>query len=206
MAKRPQLLNQRRSSGLSHIFFMLCAILVAALMFDLWFVQRYFVVEVSGGSMENTLFDGDVLYADRTAKPQRGDIVIIDVTPYRDDGLFRGEFIIKRLIAFEGDSIQCKGNVLYLKKAGEDKYSRLEEPYTDFPTRDFDEVTVGEGEIFFLGDHRNNSTDSRADGVGCLKLSDVVGVVPKWSVKLKGAIGAWEKFRSLFGVRTKTEE
>lgn len=204
--KRPQLLNQKKSNSLSCLFFLLCTILVAALMFDLWFVQRYFVVEVSGGSMENTLLSGDMLYADRIAEPKRGDIVIIDVKSYQEAGVFRGEYIIKRIIALEGDSILCKENILYLKKAGEDKYTRLEEPYTDFPTRDFDEVTVGEGEIFFLGDHRNNSTDSRVEGVGCLKLSDVVGVVPEWSVKLKGAIGAWERFRSLFNGRTKTEE
>ena len=204
--KRPQLLNPRKSSGFSCIFFILCAVLVAALAFDVWFVQRFFVVEVSGGSMENTLQSGDMLYADRFAAPQRGDIVIIDVTPYREEGMFRGDFIIKRLIAFEGDSIQCKGNVLYLKKAGEDKYTRLEEPYVDFPTRDFEEVTVGEGEIFFLGDHRNNSTDSRVEGVGCLKLSNVVGVVPQWSVKLKGVINKWERVRSFFSARTKTEE
>ena len=206
MVKRPQPLNQRKSNNLSCFFVILCALLAAALLFDLWFVRRYFVVEVSGGSMENTLFDGDMLYADRAVEPQRGDIVIIDVSPYQEDGVFRGDFIIKRLIALEGDSIQCKGNILYLKKAGEDKYSRLEEPYTDFPTRDFGEVTVGEGEIFFLGDHRNNSTDSRVEGVGCLKLSDVVGVVPEWSVKYRKIIGAWEQFRSLFSGRTKTEE
>ena len=206
MVKRPQLLNQRKRSSLSRLFVILCALLVAALMFDVWFVRRFYVVEVSGGSMENTLISGDMLYADRTAVPERGDIVIIDVKPYQDRGIFRGDFIIKRIIALEGDSIQCKGNILYLKKAGEDKYSRLEEPYTDFITRDFEEVTVGEGEIFFLGDHRTSSTDSRAEGIGCLKLSDVVGVVPEWSVKLKKAISAWEHFRSAFGGRTKTEE
>ena len=206
MLKRPQMLNPRKSSRIGSLFFVLCMLIVAALVFDLWFVQRFYAVEVSGGSMENTLMDGDMLYADRVVRPQRGDIVIIDVTPYRERGVFRGDYIIKRIIALEGDTIQCKGNILYLKKAGEDKYSRLEESYTDFVTRDFEEVTVGEGEIFFLGDHRNNSTDSRAEGVGCLKLSDVVGVVPKWSIKNKKIIGAWENFRSRFSGRTKTEE
>ena len=206
MVKRPQMLNQRKSSNLSCIFVILCALLVAALLFDVWFVGRFFVVEVSGVSMENTLKDGDMLYADRVAEPKRGDIVIIDVSSYRDGGVFRGDFIIKRIIGMEGDTILCKEEILYLKKAGEDKYTRLEEPYVEFPTRDFDEITVGEGEIFFMGDHRNNSTDSRVEEVGCLKLSDVVGVVPEWSVKRKKVIGAWEQFRSKFSGKTKTEE
>lgn len=200
MVKRPRMLNEPRRSRLGVVLTVLCVVLVVALLIDIWFVRRFYVVRVSGGSMENTLFDGDTLYADRVAAPKRGDVVIIDVSKYREEMGFRGDYIIKRIIAIEGDSVMCENQTVYLKKAGETEYRQLEEPYTDFPTRDFEEVVVGEGEIFFLGDHRTNSVDSRTETVGCLKLADVVGVVPSWSITNKKAIAAWEQFRVAFGI------
>lgn len=194
------MLNEKRSSAWSSVLLVVCVLLIALLLFDLHFMRQYMVVQVSGGSMENTLRDGDILYADRYAEPRRGDIVIIDVTPYRETLGFGGDFIIKRLIALEGDSVRCEEHVVYVKRAGESEFLPLAETYTgDFRTEDFDEVEVGEGEIFFLGDHRTNSTDSRA--VGCLRLSDIAGVVPDWSVKMRPIVGVWEKFRNLFGTR-----
>ena len=199
MLKRPRMLNEPERSKFNLVFGVLCVILLFALVVDLWFTNRYFVVEISGGSMENTLFDGDVVYADRCQNPERGDIVIIDVTQYREKMGFSGNYIIKRLIALEGDTVLCKNQTLYLKKKGETKYTLLEEPYTDFRTRDFGEIVVGEGEIFFLGDHRTNSVDSRSEFVGCLKMTDVVGVVPSWALNAKTTIASWEHFRSKIG-------
>lgn len=171
------------------------------LFFNVWLYQKHFIVTVQGDSMSTTLSSGDVLYATRSAKNvSRGDVVIIDVTGhpvYRNaDG--SEKLLIKRLIAIEGDSVKCEDGYLYLKKAGEAEYSKLEEPYLTQTTDDFgkfenEEVIVGEGEIFFLGDNRSNSTDARRSG--CMKQEDILGVVPKWAVKNKDAITRWEKFR-----------
>lgn len=202
--KHPEMLNKKKVSVWNSVILIVCAVLICVILFDFWFLQKYIVVEVSGGSMETTLYDGDVLYADRYVKPERGDIVIIDVSPYREQAGFRGDYIIKRIIAMEGDTIKCEAHVVFLRKAGESDFLSLDEPYVNFRTDNFEEVTVGKDEIFFLGDHRNNSTDSRVEAVGCLKLSDVVGVVPKWSVEYKRIINAWETFRSVFkrGIQT----
>lgn len=192
--KPPEPLNRRQSNGWNIAVAVICALLFAVIFFNLWFEQRFLVVEVSGGSMETTLFDGDILYADRQAKPQRGDVVIIDVSKY--GSVFRGELIIKRIIGMEGDALKCEDNAVYLRKAGTSDFVLLDEPYLEFVTGDFDEVVVGEGEIFFMGDHRTNSTDSRRKEVGCLKLSDVLGVVPEWAIRWKDKIAAWESLRT----------
>lgn len=193
------MLNEKES-GVPAALVVACFLLFALFLFDFQFVRQFMAVEVSGGSMETTLFDGDVLYADRFKTPKRGDVVIINVENYRAQFGFRGDFIIKRLIAVEGDSVYCKEGSVYVRRAGFLEYSKIEEPYTgDFVTEDFEEVKVGEGEIFFLGDHRTNSADSRT--VGCLKMKDVAGVVPAWSIKMKSAIKGFENFRNLFAVR-----
>ena len=77
------MLYEKESSGLNCLFFLACLLVVALLLYDLQFTRRYMVVQVSGGSMEVTLFDGDVLFADRYAEPKRGDVVIVNVTNYR---------------------------------------------------------------------------------------------------------------------------
>ncbi len=199
----PKMLNQQKKRSVANcVLAVVCTLLAVFLLFELWFTHAFLAIEVSGESMETTLSDGDILYADRFRTPERGDVVIIDVSAYRKKvDLFSGDYIIKRLIALEGDTVKWVDGAVYLRKAGADDFYSLDEPYVDkaFPTDYFNEVTVGEGGIFFMGDHRNNSTDSRA--VGCLKLSDVIGVVPDWAIRFKEEIGAWESFCSALGGR-----
>ena len=45
---------------------------------------------------------------------------------------------------------------------------------------DLKEVVVGEGEVYFMGDNRKHSRDSRE--IGTRKISDVIGVVDEWSI------------------------
>ena len=46
--------------------------------------------------------------------------------------------------------------------------------------------------MFFLGDNRSDSKDSRY--VGCLPLGDVVGVVPDFALQHKDFITGWVHF------------
>ncbi len=197
--KRPYMLGQEPESLWNAATAVLLCILIAFTLLNFRFLRDIYGVNVSGVSMEDTLKNGDFLYADRNAVPARGDVVIIDVTNYREKFGFSGDNIIKRLIAVEGDTVRITGGNVYLRAAGETEFVPLEEDYTKGATyteKEVFECTVGEGEIFFLGDHRTNSTDSRA--VGCLRLGDVVGVVEKWSLMDKevsrwGAFFKWVK-------------
>ena len=198
MAKRPPMLrasSDRASRTSSVILAVVLALLAVILCADLWFSLTYRLIIVDGRSMEDTLFSGDAIYIEKGAMPERGDIVVIDVTDHPD--LFShssGEerYIIKRVIALEGDEVYSENGTIYLKQAGEEQFAALQENYAIGRTGDFSPVTVGEGELFFLGDNRSVSKDSRL--VGCLPLSDLVGVAPDFALKHKQFITGWVHF------------
>ena len=198
MAKRPPMLrasSDRASRTSSVILAVVLALLAVILCADLWFSFTYRLIIVDGSSMENTLYSGDALYVEKGSLPERGDIVVIDVTDHPD--LFShssGEerYIIKRVIALEGDEVYSENGTVYLKRAGEEQFAALQEDYAIGRTGDFSPVTVGEGEMFFLGDNRSVSKDSRL--VGCLPLSDLVGVAPDFALKHKQFITGWVHF------------
>ena len=190
MTRRPRMLNEPKESAAPYIVFaVVVALLLVVLIVNLLRVTYTFAVGVTGSSMEDTIHGGDILYALPGFDAERGDIVIIDV---HGDPDFEPDTIIKRLIAKEGDCVKCEDGVVYVKPAG-GEYAPLDEPYTKGVTPDFPEVAVGEGEIFFLGDHRDDSRDSTE--VGTRLYSDIIGVVPDWAVSIKWLTTPVEKFR-----------
>ncbi len=204
MISRPRMLNEPPGSGLlsriaTVIVYVLASFLLALLFLNLYFSRNYMFTRVDGRSMQNTLQNNDWLYTDTRAAAERGQVVIIDVTDYPDkykpdkDNADQERSIIKRLIAVEGDCVKCEYGIVYVKYAG-GEYRALEEDYAYGTTGDFKEVEVGEGEIFFLGDNRSISHDSRA--VGCLKYSDIIGVVQQWAIDIKWYSTGWENFRA----------
>ncbi len=177
------------------VVFLLFAVILCLRMY---ISKRFIGVEVSGPSMNQTLYDGEDLLMrkiDDTHKAKRGDIIVVDIRPYRIPAKENQEestdFIIKRLIAIEGDKVRCTDGVVEICYAGTDNFVVLDEPYayyTDALSYDFQTYTVGEGEIFFLGDNRNNSQDSRylegKSNIACLYLEeDIYGVVPDWAIE-----------------------
>ena len=78
-------------------------------------------------------------------------------------------YVIKRVVAISGDTIECKNNAVYV----DDK--EVEEPYIKGKTSNFDKITVPKGCVFVMGDNRENSLDSRE--VGCIPLKKVLGKV-----------------------------
>ncbi len=164
-----------------------------------YWTKTYGGVVVDGSSMRNTLTDGDKLlmrYVDRGAEPKRGDVIVVYVGDYEECGSVTSGFLIKRLIAVGGDKVYCREGQIYLAKNG-GAYEPLEENYAvtyngQQTAYNFGEYTVGEGEIFFLGDNRWNSCDSRYRELQgshlkdrLYKASDIYGVVPEWAIEHK---------------------
>lgn len=221
--KRPQLLYGKKKNLLSTVITIILAVLfsVALILYvaELVFYSQHTVIVVSGDSMLNTLKDNDYVYADNGAQVRRGDVIIINV---KGSAQFPGtDYIIKRCIALEGDTVYASGGVVYRRLAGEDEYTPLDEPYANWihpdpphedvsQTYSFRSYTVGEGEIFFLGDDRPNSHDAK--NTGCLSIERVEGVVPQWAIDKKESIkkfetfrsdinGVWRNFLSIFGIK-----
>ncbi len=168
-----------------------CIVCLVVLPFSIYFKSAYVSVEVVGSSMYGTLEDGDVVYMNVNRAPQRGDIVVVDVTKYKGDTNFSGEYIVKRVIAMAGDSLYASEGKVYIRQNGQTEFTLLDEPYLSptIGTKDFEEVDVGEGEVFVMGDNRVNSYDSR--NVGVFKTSDVIAVAPEWAYNIKEISTFW---------------
>lgn len=183
------------------IFYVVIAVLfVVILCFRTWWTSHYGAVEVVGNSMQQTLKSGDELYlrfADDKHKAQRGDIIVVYVGDYEECSSMRDQYIIKRLIAIEGDKVRCTDGQVEICYAGTQTFEPLQEPYAYYgnyaSSYDFAEYTVGENEIFFLGDnrsHEGSSVDSRyQEGKSHLthlyKEKDIYGVVPNWALNIR---------------------
>ena len=109
-------------------------------------------------SMETTLLTNDRVLVNKVSYRlhdiHRGDIVVF-ARPEDDPGEIRD--LIKRVIALPGERVEATDGSVYING------QRLVEPYLDpgVTTDDFPPTIVPEGEIFVMGDNRENSQDSR---------------------------------------------
>lgn len=187
--------KERRSNA--RFFGTILAIFILFLCFSAWWTGSFGGVVVDGSSMNQTLYDGERLLM-RYAKDyevKRGDVIVVYVGDYEECESVNGDFLIKRLIAIEGDKVRCQDGQIEIQYAGTEKWQKLNEPYAHYGSYrfeyDFAEYEVGEGEIFFLGDNRSgrgSSVDSRyQEGMSHLdrlyKKADIYGVVPAWAIE-----------------------
>ena len=193
---RPQ--NRALSIALNIILFVLVLVIVLELTFFSRF-RRFYVV---GRSMYPTLVgaeytqsgaidsSGDYVYADRFASPERGDIVIITT----DNGDGGSITIIKRVIAFAGESVELVRGVLYIN--GEETAEPYVSPEFNTPSlakNTYELTVVPEGCIFVLGDNRDYSVDSRGH-YGMIDVDDVEGVVAEWSLSVRWLVNPFSRF------------
>lgn len=183
-----------------HFWLTIILVLFFVLSFRTYWSNTFGGVEVDGNSMNMTLNTGEKLlmrYSEDGSEAKRGDVIVVYVGNYEECEGVASHFLIKRLIAVEGDKVKCKDGNLYICYAGTQNYVLLDEPYayyTDKNSYDFGEYVVGEGEIFFLGDNRNNSCDSRYNETygshleGLYKRQDIFGIVPDWAIEKRSLL------------------
>jgi signal peptidase I len=170
-APEPALINFVLALGV----ILMCVVLVFVCFFQLCFVI--------GASMEDTVQNNDnVLLTRYDSKLKSGDIIVLDVARQFGEPIR----VIKRLIGTEGQIFMFTqtGGVYYLnQKQADGVFKRLTEDYIKEPMTSLnssyfrlnEEFTVPKDRLLFLGDNRNNSSDSRAYGFG--ETSAVVGKV-----------------------------
>ena len=156
-------------NAISSLHDIVCLVAGAILLFSLCFR----VVVVSGPSMKNTLYDGDVLILLSNVfyrEPKQGDIIVASKDSYD-----HGTPIIKRVIAVEGQEVYIDFENGVVKVDG----IELHEPYIRNLTTN-DEgvtfpVTVPKGCVFVMGDNRGNSMDSRSHEIGMIDKREILG-------------------------------
>ncbi|MDP3964359.1 MAG: signal peptidase I [bacterium] len=129
---------------------------------------RYFLIQpfyVKGASMEPSFYDNEYLVIDeisyRFSEPKRGDIIVFRY-PQNES-----QFFIKRVIGLPGETVEIRNghvvvsNDLYPRGQVLDETDYLSE---DVLTPGHDEVTLGSGQFYVLGDNREQSLDSRRIG------------------------------------------
>jgi len=122
-------------------------------------------VRVDGLSMNPTLQHGEYILVSKisykTGEPQRGDIIVfrLPLDPKQD--------LIKRVIGLPGETVSIHDGQVTINGFP------LEEPYIAQSPGYNGEWTVSEGQLFVLGDNRNDSKDSHQWGL--LPLENVIG-------------------------------
>jgi len=144
----------------------LATLLLVALLFYLFVCRGMRFFEVPSGSMEPTLLPMDRLITLDERTYGRGDVVVL-----RDPQDKQG-YIVKRIVAVGGDTVSVSGGALHVNG----KY--VSEPYINDPPQYYvSPVRVPEGEVFLLGDNRNNSDDSHGSPEQGHPVESIIGRV-----------------------------
>lgn len=128
------------------------------------------VYDIPSASMSPTLQPGDTITVDtRYAGPVVGDVVVYRYPMNRQD-LFAG-----RIAATGGQVIEIRHGTVYVDGMPEPALDVNEENRQQPISVTLDETPVSDGEVFMLGDWRDNSNDSRF--WGSVPEADIIGKV-----------------------------
>ena len=163
--------NEKQKSFTGHLYDWVEALIFSFIVIILLFTFAFRFVGVKGESMTDTLKDKDrLIISNLFYKPQKGDIVVITRNyknlDYSDKETVK-EPLIKRIIATSGDEVDIKNGSVYVnKKRIEENYvtSETTTDYRSIENNVFFPLTVPQGQVFYLGDNRSGSADSRIYG------------------------------------------
>ncbi len=120
-------------------------------------------IRVNQNSMNNTLFDKDIMILDKISyrfkKINRFEIVVIKKS---------NEYLIKRVVGLPGETVEYKDNKLYIDG------KIIEENFNHKETDNFIlEEKIPDDYYFVVGDNRPDSLDSRV--IGLIKREEIIG-------------------------------
>lgn len=137
------------------------------------------VIQVTGASMEPSLYEDDILLLVQSKKLDRGDICCFS---------WQNKLLLKRVIGLPGDVVRMDkdGNVFVNDQMLDEPYltaKNLGECDIKFP------YYVPEGMYFVLGDNRESSVDSRSSVIGCVEYDQMIGreVFRLWPHRIRKA-------------------
>ena len=125
--------------------------------------------------MEPSEVSGQTVLVNRLAykifSPKQGDVIV-----FLPNGNANSHYYIKRVVATPGDRVQINDGCLYingyLATEDDEKYDKMEDAGIAA-----NEIKLGSGEYFVLGDNRNSSEDSRSANIGIVKTNMLIGKV-----------------------------
>ena len=180
--------SKRHRSFWKELPILIVVALAVAVVIKTFLVQAFYI---PSASMRDTLLEGDRVMVNklsfRFGEPERGDVIVFDspLVPDHDGESFVSAVVrnigealgvstpdtalIKRVIAVEGETIEIRDNQVFIDGVA------IDEPYlrdgTDMPA--FGPLTIPAGEVFVMGDNRNQSEDSRR--FGSIPVGDIIG-------------------------------
>jgi len=182
--------NKKKKTAFSELFSVVGILILAPLIavFLTFFVFQSYVVD--GPSMENTLHDQDRLIVWKASKtlsritsesfiPDRYSIIVFKEKGATGTSGISEKQLVKRVIGLPGDRVVINDGslVIYNEQNQNGFYPDRDTPETANlgSTDGRVDYTVKPGEVFVLGDNRDNSLDSRA--FGPIKSEDIIGTL-----------------------------
>lgn len=177
--------GKKKGSVIKSVLIELC-IYAVIFVVCIWIMPRYVYCRnvVTGSSMCDTLQQGDHLITEKVSyelgDPKRFDVVVLE--PHVLYSADPDELYVKRVIGLPGETIEIKGNDIFING------KKLEEHYGREPIYDefyYPERKLGDDEYFVMGDNRNVSRDSRDETVGPIRREYIQGkvVLRIWPLK-----------------------